>query len=292
MNAKRPYCISNSGGFTLLEIAIVMVIIGLLTGGGVSMMKLLTERKARNETMAYLQQARAALISYVEINGRLPWADSDADGIENSAAPGGTLPYLTLQLSPADAYKRIVRYEINSNLASNRSTTCGALKTGLSTRPQVVDGDGAGSAFAVALVLVSAGELDADANGNVFDALSTGTHQGNNVNGTPNYLRHPPVQTFDDLTVYIGGNELFGEVCEYVNLAVNNASGATVYVHDVTRGSDLGSLGNGHSALYTIISGTRVELRTGANGGGTIASPSSPPTPLVLAGRGATLSLP
>ena len=69
--------ISNPSGFTLLEIAIVMVIIGLLTGGGISLMKMLTERKARNEAVAYLQQARSALISYTVNNGRLPWADGN-----------------------------------------------------------------------------------------------------------------------------------------------------------------------------------------------------------------------
>ena len=33
----------------MLEIAVVMIIIGILTGGGVSLMKLLTERKAASD---------------------------------------------------------------------------------------------------------------------------------------------------------------------------------------------------------------------------------------------------
>jgi len=288
---------SNASGFTLLEIAIVMVIIGLLTGGGVSLMKMLTERKARNETVTYLQQVRAALVSYAVRNGRLPWADGSTagsvDGLEDAGATNGFLPYRTLQMVPSDPYKRILRYEVNANLATNRPTACGALNTGLpaSARPLVMDADGAAAAFNVAVVLVSAGPMDADGNGNAFDDLNSGGFQGNNAGGSPNYLRHPPAPDFDDLTLYIGGNELFGEMCEFVDLAVNNTSGARVYVYDVNQGADIGSVDHNDSALYPVISGTRIEVRTAAHRGGTIVSPSSPPTPVILAGHGATINL-
>jgi prepilin-type N-terminal cleavage/methylation domain-containing protein len=286
---RHPTHIFNSSGFTLLEIAIVMVIIGILTGGGISLMKILTERKARNATVEYLQQARSALISFAENNGRLPWADSDGDGAENSGSTNGTFPYLTLQIAPADAYRRVLHYEVNANLTAAHAATCGALKTGLSGRPAVVDSDGSPSSFSVAAVLVSAGPMDADSNGNVFDRINSGTHQGNNATGSP-YLRHPPIEgTFDDLTTYIGGNELFGGMCEYLNLAVNNTSGVTVHVYDATRGSDAGTLTAGSSGLYSLLSGTRIELRSG---GGGIVSPTTPPTPIILAGRDATINIP
>jgi prepilin-type N-terminal cleavage/methylation domain-containing protein len=278
-------------GFTLLEIAIVMVIIGLLTSGGASLMKILTERKARNQTLDYLQQGRQALISFTLNHGRLPWADSDGDGLENNGVTRGSLPYLALQLPPADAYRRVPAYEFNSALAGNRFTSCSALKTGLATRPQVVDADGSGTAFAVAAVLASAGPMDADGNGNVLDAITSGTHQGNNATGNPNYLRHPPATTYDDLVVYIGGNELFASLCEFLTLAVNNNSGATVYLRDVNQASDLGSLASGNAGFFEVSSGSRLELRSAAGGGGSIVV-STPPTPIVVAGRGATLNLP
>ena len=287
--------ISNPSGFTLLEIAIVMVIIGLLTGGGISLMKMLTERKARNEAVVYLQQARSALISYTVNNGRLPWADGNTagpgDGIEDPGTTNGFLPYMTLQMAPSDPYKRVIRYEVNTGLATSRPATCAALRTGLTARPLVMDADGVAVAFSVAVALVSAGPMDADGNGNTFDDFNGGGYQGNNANGTPNYLRHPPALDFDDLTVYIGGNELFGNVCEYLDLAVNNTSGARVYIHDVNQGSDIGSVNNNTSGLYSIISGTRIEVRNAANRGGSIVTPSSPPTPVVLAGQGATINL-
>jgi hypothetical protein len=99
------------------------------------------------------------------------------------------------------------------------------------------------------------------------------------------------VAGFDDLVVYLGGNELYGSLCDDLTLAVNNHSGSVVYVHDPGQGSDLGSLAAGGSSVYTVLSGSRLELRSAAGGGGTLVA-SSPPTPIALAGRGLTITLP
>jgi prepilin-type N-terminal cleavage/methylation domain-containing protein len=291
MEYRTSSPLRNQHGFTLLEIAVVMIIIGILAGGGVSLMKMLTERKARLATVEYLQQARMGLISFAVNNGRLPWADSDGDGLENNGTTSGSLPFLTLRIAPADAYKRVLRYAFNSNLAANRFASCGALRAGLATPPMIVDADGTGTAFAVAAVLVSAGPMDADSNGNVFDALAAGTHQGNNTTGNPNYLRHPLVANYDDLAVYISAHELSAELCEYLTLAVNNNSGSAVHLYDVNQGGDIGSINNGGSGVFNVISGSRLELRSSTGGAGSIVA-STPPTPIALAGRGATLNLP
>jgi len=99
------------------------------------------------------------------------------------------------------------------------------------------------------------------------------------------------VQTFDDLTVYLGANELSGQVCDYLTLAVNNASSSDVYIYDATRFRDLGRVDTGDSALYEgIVSGTQIEVRTAANRGGALVD-TSPPTPVILAGQDATINL-
>jgi prepilin-type N-terminal cleavage/methylation domain-containing protein len=278
-------------GFTLIEIAVVMVIIGLLAGGGVSLIRVLTERKARNDAIAHLKEAHASLLGFAERTGRLPYADSDGDGIENTGAAAGTLPYQTLQAPPTDPYKRPLRYALNPGLGTNRSASCTALRAGLSGAPLMVDADGAPAAFPLAGVLVSAGPMDADGDGNVFDDIAAGTHQGDNRDGLPNYLRHPPVGAFDDLAAYLGGNELYNAICEYLSLAVNNHSGSVVYVHDPGQGFDLGSLAAGGSSVYTVLSGSRLELRSGSGGSGALVA-STPPTPIALAGRGVTITLP
>ena len=284
------FLIRNSRGFSLIEMAIVMVIIGVLAGGGVSLIGILTKRKARTETIDYLKQAQAALISFADINGRLPWADTSGDGAENSGAATGSLPYQTLKLSPTDPYKRTLGYELNANLGTNLTASCNALRSGLSGGPDVVDADGAAASFPIAAILISAGTMDADSDGNVFDDVTTGTHLGDNTDGNPNYIRHPSVDTYDDLVVYLGENALYGKICEYLALAVNNTSGATVYVYNSTQGADLGTLSDGNSGVYEIMSRTQIEIWSAPGGGGTIIV-SDPPNPIALAGQGHTINV-
>ena len=275
----------------MIEIAVVLVIIGLLAGGGVSLMRVLTERKARNEALSYLKDTQFALIGYAERTGRLPWADNDGDGTENSGVNNGTLSYYTLQVAPRDTYKRVLRYAINSNLGTSRSISCSALRAGLTGAPLVVDADGATAPFPVAAIIVSAGPMDSDRDGNVFDRLAAGTHQGDNTDGQPNYLKHPPVVGFDDLVIYIGANELYTYLCEYSSLAVNNNSASAVYVYETGQSTDLGSVPAGGSRSFNVLSSSSVELRSGPGGSGTIVS-TTPPTPIALAGRGVTITLP
>ena len=283
-------CFEGKNGFTLIEMAIVMIIIGVLSGGGAFVMGMLTERKARNESIDYLHQAREALISYASTQGVLPSADTDQDGTGDGAASGG-FPYLDLKLKPTDFYKRALRYEVDSSLTTDLQTACSALKAGLAGAPDVVDGDGSTTAFPVAAILVSSGPMDADGDGNILDSITAGTHQGNNTTGVPNYIRFPPTETFDDLVLYIGEHELYSELCEYLALAVINSSASTVYVYNHTAGSNLGTLTAGDSGSYQILSGTQASVRDANNGGGSPVV-SSPDTPIFVAGRGYTIDVP
>ena len=289
--------INREKGFTLIEIAIVMVIIGLLMGGGASIFRVLNERKTRNNTIDYLKEVKESLKNYANINGTLPNADTNGDGLPDGTSTVGTIPYVTIGVQPKDSWSKNLKYEINLNLYTDRTTTCSALRNGFSSgdRPEVIDADaGAGTgAFPVAAVIVSAGPMDADSSGDVFDDVAAGSFTGDNTNGNPNYIRNPPTQAsgdeFDDLTTYIGANELYGNVCEYLILAVNNNSGSTVYVYNQTQGIDIGSMADGGTSSYNILSGTRIEIRDASNGGGSIVSSTEPITPITLAGQGCTI---
>ncbi|MFH0729042.1 MAG: type II secretion system protein [Pseudomonadota bacterium] len=207
--------LKNSRGFSLIEIAIVMVVIGLLTGGGISILRVMTERKARNENLEYLQQAKEAILSFADINGRLPRPDTNNDGREDACANPdcvGFLPFINLNIAPNDAYQRRVKYEISNNpenLRTDRANTCSTLKAwnpASASRPLLVD-IGSATSFAVAAVLISGGPMDADGAGGVFDVIA-GAAGGNNITGVPRYIRSTPTNTFDDGVVFIGGYEL------------------------------------------------------------------------------------
>jgi len=75
-----------------------------------------------------------------------------------------------------------------------------------------------------------------------------------------------------------------------LSLAVNNKSSRTVYIYNATNRVDLGSLRSGQSNLYNVLSGSRIEIRDMPYGRGHIVN-SSPSTPIILSGTGATINV-
>jgi len=71
----------KQSGFTLIEVAVVMVIIGLLVGFGASLVRPLTERAKRMETTETVKGAVEAIVGFAAAEGRLPqWGDDTVDG--------------------------------------------------------------------------------------------------------------------------------------------------------------------------------------------------------------------
>lgn len=70
-------------GFTLAELAIVLVIISFLLGGTMAMISAQTEQRYWNDTQSRLEAARDAILGYAIANGRLPCpANSASAGAE------------------------------------------------------------------------------------------------------------------------------------------------------------------------------------------------------------------
>ena len=104
-----------SEGYTLVELAIVLIIIGLLLGGLFVPLSAQTDYKAFSETNVTLDEARNALLGYAIANGRLPCpATAVSNGLEDPVGTGvctakigtdfavGYLPAATLGVSPID----------------------------------------------------------------------------------------------------------------------------------------------------------------------------------------------
>ncbi|MCK9531961.1 MAG: prepilin-type N-terminal cleavage/methylation domain-containing protein [Gammaproteobacteria bacterium] len=105
---------SSVRGFSLLEMAVVLVVIGLALGGLLAPLGASVQQRRLDATEAALALAAEVLSGYAVIHGRLPCPDADADGDEDCPLSGeGTLPWRTLGLTRAqarDAWHNPLRY--------------------------------------------------------------------------------------------------------------------------------------------------------------------------------------
>lgn len=79
-------------GFTLAELAIVLVIVSFLLGGTMAMVSAQTEQRYWTDTQSRLEAARDAILGYAIANGRLPcpamYQDATSVGTEVRQASG------------------------------------------------------------------------------------------------------------------------------------------------------------------------------------------------------------
>ena len=95
-------------GFSLIEMAVVLVVMSIAMGLGLSLLRANQEKAAWNETKSKQERIKVALITYLRTNGRLPCPNSVApwDGAEDTPclvnAGRGILPWQALGLSVGD----------------------------------------------------------------------------------------------------------------------------------------------------------------------------------------------
>lgn len=273
-------------GFTLVEIAVVMVILGLLLTGGMKLAGVLTKQKVTAENRQYMELVKTSLLAYAHAHGKLPFADTDNDGNADEPAVDGFLPYKTLGVKPNDIHGRQLKYHIHAGMG-DRKEVCATLKNDtLSGVPFIwVDG----SVKSVAAVIISGGLMDRDGDGLLYDSAQG----GNNNSGNPHYVSlRAATDTFDDMAIYTGRWELYAEICKPVPLTViNNLSlpGNTVYIRDTSSRIDRGSAAATAQVTFYLPAGTTVELR---DEHGDITH-STPTTPLsLIAGQSTVLTVP
>jgi prepilin-type N-terminal cleavage/methylation domain-containing protein len=101
----------NHKGFTLAEMAIVVLIGSIMLTMGIKVLTVTMQNTAITETKARQERIRTALIGFLRTNGRLPCPDiaatptGAAPGVcsANSAAGYGVVPWTTLGISRNDA---------------------------------------------------------------------------------------------------------------------------------------------------------------------------------------------
>ena len=127
---RQPQCAST--GFTLVEMAVVMMIVGFLLGGLLVPLRALTEQRGYSETRHAMDDMRQALLGYAMARGYLPCpAKSYLDGAEDRdpvtgkcrVASGsvsiGFLPWAELGMPRLDAWGHLYRYSVSTAYADS-----------------------------------------------------------------------------------------------------------------------------------------------------------------------------
>ena len=165
-------------GFTLAEIAIVTLILGLMMAGVLGAITNQINQGRVSATQRQLDEIREALLGFAASNGYLPCPDTDGDGVENAPNRGvatllactnveGFLPWVTLGVHQTDAWGMRFRYRIKDEFA----------------RASAANSPAVGGITPIAACAVTAGTTDpsptSDPNNCTFDIQDSGDIQIN-----------------------------------------------------------------------------------------------------------------
>ncbi len=177
-------------GFTLIEVAIVLVILGLIIGLGVPMLRTLIEQNKLTEDRTAVKEATQALIGYAYAHGGFP-----------SVYVKGNLkllPYFKLGVSGKDANGDFLVYDVNPSLTESATggsiqTFCQnvALEMSKNDYPQIQYSDGSKTPVAFVVVSKSINYRLDDLNANAAKAGNTQA-----VFDAPD---HPYSKDYDDI---------------------------------------------------------------------------------------------
>jgi prepilin-type N-terminal cleavage/methylation domain-containing protein len=218
-------------GFTLVELAIVLIIVSLLSGGLMLSLSSQMDQHARAETEQKLQEIREALIGYAAshiatINGKpyLPCPDTDGDGFENRIvatstcnSPEGTLPWNDLGVASLDAWGNRFRYRVEPAFSRN---DIGFVLTSTATL-HICDQSACISTLTTnaPAVVISHGKngFGATNANNTANPAPTSADELENTNATNgNFVSHPPTppgaNEFDDLVIWLSPNILYNRL--------------------------------------------------------------------------------
>ncbi|MDM8565092.1 type II secretion system protein [Candidatus Halobeggiatoa sp. HSG11] len=114
----------NQNGFSLIELAVALAIIGLMITPLVEMLPGYIQFKKRTETKATIELITTAMTGYIIINQTFPCADVDGDGIQDyndgKCYYRGGLPWADLGVGRYDAWDNSFNYVMTKGLTADK----------------------------------------------------------------------------------------------------------------------------------------------------------------------------
>jgi prepilin-type N-terminal cleavage/methylation domain-containing protein len=233
---------NRSRGFTLIELAIVLVVITILIGGLAMPLSAQIQARRIAETKKLMEEAREAIIGYAMGNvtadtvdknrSFLPCPDTDVDGVVDGTedrdddgsclAYEGWFPSVTLGTATQDAWGNRLRYRVTARFADTSGASPGFVNTD-DGDIQICSGSNCATgkvAENVPLVLLSHGPNGRAALslGGVRLGDPSGADELENadtdeifVSRVPTTADHPNGE-FDDLVVWLSNSLLTGRI--------------------------------------------------------------------------------
>lgn len=205
-------------GFTLVEIAIVLVIVGLMLAAFLTPLRAQLSQRDNAETRAKLSEISEALFGYAlnhtaAVNGKpyLPCPDTDGDGAENRTANlctslVGGLPFRDLSLVSTDSWGRNFIYRVTQSFADSNN----GFILGMNGNITVLDSAGGNTlATNIPAIVISLGE-----NGALLPVV--GADQSENTDGDTVFVSKSftdsATNPYDDLLVWLSPNVLMNRM--------------------------------------------------------------------------------
>lgn len=231
-------------GFSLVEMAIVLLIVGLLLGGLLPKLNTQINQQRVSETRKQLDEIRSALLGFAVANGRLPCPDTNSDGNEDIAtavitnnipqagqstkkfscsATGGSLPYNQLGSGWLDSFNKQFVYAVTpafgeKNEVYNAVNAGGTLLyTYYFTLSSIGTLKVCSATTNAATTPCPTPRLTDTAAAVVLSrgpnwAQTPSVEENENTDNDTDFISHDTTPTFDDIVIWLSPNVLFNRM--------------------------------------------------------------------------------